>query len=256
MPFTKPTGVERRTVSAELRTGAGDEFSLLGYAATFNSWSKDLGGFREIIRPGTFVRSIRAGADVKCLFNHAADNILGRTKSGTLQVEEDSKGLRFRCQLDRTSQAHRDLYSAVKRGDIDECSFAFSVAKGGQSWDEGTNPETGEPIAQRTLTDVDLIDVSCVTYPAYNQTSVEGRTKTPDYAGRKFVPQSATEKLWHARKQMRRAAAMLARPIVEAQKRDEGWDPIVDMASQIRCNLDLAHRSLRLRLPVAKPRAC
>jgi len=203
-----------------------------------------LGGFREIIRPGTFARSIRAGSDVKCLFNHVHDNILGRTKSGTLQVEEDSKGLCFRCQLDRNSQAHRDLYSAVKRGDIDECSFAFSVAKGGQSWDEGTDPETGERIAQRTLTDVDLIDVSCVTYPAYNQTSVEGRAKTPDYAGRKFVPQSVTEKLWHARKQMRRAAAMLARPIVEAQKRDDGWDPIQDMASQIRCNLDLAHRFL------------
>src|SRR5258708_39469830 len=130
-------GVQRRTFT-ELRTD-GQEFCLSGYAATFNSWSKNLGGFREQIAPGTFTRSIQQKADVKALFNHDENTILGRTKSRTLTLSTDDRGLRFHCQLDKDSQAHRDLYSSVKRGDIDECSFSFTVPAGGDSWTEGTD---------------------------------------------------------------------------------------------------------------------
>ncbi len=165
---------ETRTMSAELRT-MGDEFSLIGYAATFNSWSKDLGGFREKILPGAFTRSLNAKADVKALFNHDPSKILGRTLSGTLTLSTDAKGLRFRCQLDKENQSHRDLYASIKRGDISECSFAFSVAQDGDMWVEGMDPDTNQRTSLRTLKDVDLLDVSAVTNPAYDNTAVGAR---------------------------------------------------------------------------------
>jgi HK97 family phage prohead protease len=173
--FQNTSGVQRRAISAELRT-AGDEFALVGYAATFNSLSKNLGGFREQISSGAFKRTLAAKPNVVCLFNHDPNQILGRTKSGTLEVSTDARGLKFRCQLDKNSQAHRDLHSAVKRGDIDECSFAFTVPAGGDAWTDGTDPETNSKIAVRTLLDVDLIDCSVVTYPAYNETSAGARS--------------------------------------------------------------------------------
>jgi HK97 family phage prohead protease len=161
-------------ISTELRT-SGDEFALVGYAARHNVLSHNLGGFREIIRPGAFTRSLKEKADVKCLLNHAPDNILGRTKSGTLTLGQDDHGLHFRCQLDRTNSDHQNIHSACLRGDIDECSFAFTVAKGGQDWADGKDPDTGEDCLMRSLTNVDLLDVSCVTYPAYPSTSVAAR---------------------------------------------------------------------------------
>jgi uncharacterized protein len=188
------TGKEARTVHATLRIAekrdatigggaGGDEFALAGYASLYNSPSKDLGGFHEVIRQGAFTRSLRANADVKCLFNHDANQILGRTRSGTLSLSEDSHGLKFRCQLDKNQQAHRDLYAAIKRGDVSECSFAFTVAPGGQTWEDAPE-ENGQKMYKRTLTDVDLIDVSAVTYPAYDGTEVGTRSerRSADYA--------------------------------------------------------------------------
>jgi len=178
-PIQASEGIQRRSAS-ELRA-ATDDFALIGYAAKYNSMSKDLGGFREVILRGAFARSLTEGADVKCTFNHAPDNILGRTQSGTLSLSDDSIGLHFRCQLDRNQTAHRDLYSAVKRGDITECSFAFTVAPGGQQWEEGPQ-ENGQAMYKRTLTDVDLIDVAAVVYPAYPATAVAARSngRKPD----------------------------------------------------------------------------
>jgi HK97 family phage prohead protease len=182
--FKSAQGHQTRTVSGtlgvETRDGAGDEFALIGYASVFNTWSHDLGGFKEIILPGTFARSLREGADVKCLFNHAPDNILGRTKSGTCTVSEDSHGLRFRCQLDKNNSRHADLYRSIKRGDIDECSFAFKVPDGGQQWAESKD-ENGQTQYKRTISDVDLIDVSIVTYPAYPGT--EAGARAANYRG-------------------------------------------------------------------------
>lgn len=168
--------IERRYIT-ELRAGEsqGDEMSLVGYAARFNSPSKDLGGFRETIAPGAFTRTLASQPDVKCLFNHSADKVLGRTTSGTLQLEQDNVGLKFRCMLDPNQQSHRDLHSAVKRGDINECSFAFTPnGANGDTWADAKD-ERGNWFIQRTLNDVDLYDVSPVTHPAYNSTGVQAR---------------------------------------------------------------------------------
>jgi uncharacterized protein len=134
-----------------------------------------LGGFKERIAPGAFTRSLVEGTDVKCLVNHSPSELLGRTKNGTLNLEQDSRGLKFRCALNPDSQAHRDLHAAIKRGDMDECSFAFTVPEGGDVWDEAKD-ENGQRYQRRTLRDVDLLDVSAVTYPAYNNTSVGARS--------------------------------------------------------------------------------
>jgi HK97 family phage prohead protease len=161
---------------AELRAdGQGDEMAIAGYAALFNSDSKNLGGFKERIAPGAFTRSIEAGADVKALVNHDPSQLLGRTKNGTLSLSQDERGLKFRCVLNAESGAHRDLYAAIKRGDMDECSFAFTVPEGGQDWQDVDDPEEQDMYAIRTLKDVNLMDVSAVTYPAYNNTSVGAR---------------------------------------------------------------------------------
>jgi HK97 family phage prohead protease len=165
----------RSTRSFELRAAAED-FVLEGIAVSWGCLSQDLGGFRERIQRGAFTRSLKQGADVKCLLNHDANFVLGRTKSGTLQLQETSTGLTFRCQLDKNIGSHRDVYASVKRGDINECSFAFTVAQGGDAFDEAT--ENGKRFTRRTITDANLIDVSVVTYPAYNApgaTSVDAR---------------------------------------------------------------------------------
>jgi hypothetical protein len=176
------TKQEFRSLSAELRAESqGDEMALVGYAALFNSESKDLGGYKERIVPGAFTRSLREGTDVKALINHSPNQLLGRVKNGTLKLEQDSRGLKFRCLLNANSQAHRDLYASIKRGDMDECSFAFSVAPGGDDFTDATD-ERGKKYLLRTLKDVSLSDISCVTYPAYSTTSVDARSAfVPDY---------------------------------------------------------------------------
>lgn len=169
--------IEKRFIEAtELRAGEGDDFSLVGYAATFNAPSQDLGGFIETIAPGAFTRALSEKQDVRALYNHA-DRPLGRTKSGTLVLTQDAKGLRFRCLLDPNQQLHRDLHSSVKRGDIDACSFAFKpAAENGDLW-EDRKDASGKWYIARTLTDVDLFDVSIVNTPAYLSTSVQARSE-------------------------------------------------------------------------------
>lgn len=157
----------RYLAGTELRAKGGN--AIEGYAAVFNSQSEDLGGFRESIRPGAFSRAIREKQDVRCLFNHNSDTILGRTRSGTLRLLEDSTGLQFNCDLPDT-QAGRDVREMIRRGDINQCSFGFVAQDDTWSRDGKT----------RELVDVDLFDVSPVTYAAYPQTSVSARSLWPD----------------------------------------------------------------------------
>lgn len=154
----------------ELRASS-DGNAIEGYAAVFGQESEDLGGFRETVRSGAFSRAIRSKQDVRALWNHDPGVLLGRTSSGTLQLSEDDRGLKFRVELPDT-QAARDLKTLIARGDISQCSFGFCAV--GQEWNNDASP------AQRTLTDVDLFDVSPVTFPAYPQTSIGLRTMWPD----------------------------------------------------------------------------
>ena len=166
-----PLVIERRYVDLEVTELRVDENEnvLEGYAAVFGKWSDNLGFFREKIRKGAFKRSIKDGADVKALFNHDSNMILGRVKNDTLEVKEDDKGLFYRVQLPETSYA-KDLYESVKRGDITQNSFGFETLS--DKWNDKGD--------ERELLEVKLFDVSPVTYPAYPQTKVTARSLIQD----------------------------------------------------------------------------
>ena len=166
---------ERRLLkSAEYRAneGANGEKILEGYAAVFDR-TTDLGWFTEVVKPSAFNKTLADGADVRALFNHDSNYILGRVKSGTLTLSIDDVGLRFKVVLPPTQYAD-DLWESVKRGDVDQSSFGFQVIK--ERWtyqNEGTQDET----ALRELLEVKLFDVSPVTFPAYEETAVTARDK-------------------------------------------------------------------------------
>lgn len=154
----------RITENIELRTAHSGR-SIEGYAAVFGQRSENLGGFKETIRPGAFARAIRERQDVRALFNHDPKQLLGRTRSGTLRLSEDGTGLRFQVDMPDTTLG-RDVYTLVKRGDISQCSFGFTCAR--DSWNAAGD--------RRELLDVDLSDISPVTFPAYQGTSVAARS--------------------------------------------------------------------------------
>lgn len=138
---------------------------IRGHAAVFNQLSEDLGGFREQIAPGAFIEAIERD-DVRALFNHDANFVLGRTVSKTLRLSEDARGLAIEIDPPDT-QAARDLMVSISRGDVSQMSFGFTIRPGGQDW---AKDDDGRTI--RTLKKVRLFDVSPVTYPAYPQTDV------------------------------------------------------------------------------------
>lgn len=163
------TTIERRAFPIEFRLEQGEAPKIRGYAAVFNQESELLGGFRETIAPGAFKKTLKE-ADVRALFNHDPNFVLGRTSAGTLALREDKNGLYMEIDAPDTQQG-RDVMTLIERGDVDQASFAFRVVK-----DTWTNEEGQTPT--RTLDEVQLFDVSPVTYPAYTQTSVAVRSMT------------------------------------------------------------------------------
>lgn len=163
---------EIRTLCSEVRASPTENKTLRfeGYAAVFNSETEMYGGdFIESIAPGAFRDALKHD-DVRALFNHDPNYVLGRNTAGTLTLQEDEKGLHFDVIAPDIGWA-RDLHESVKRGDIDQCSFAFSVED--EEWIRGRN---GSP-DRRTIKRCKLYDVSIVTYPAYDATSVSARSK-------------------------------------------------------------------------------
>jgi len=175
--------IERRAFSLEqLEVRKQDDTpTITGYAAMFNQLSEPLGGFREVIRPGAFRNSLKY-ADVRALWNHDPNYVLGRTKSGTLKLAEDEHGLAIEIIPPDTTWA-RDLLESIRRGDVDQMSFGFRTIK--DSW-VTTNGET-----LRELLEVELFDVSPVTFPAYPQTSVQVRTAEEVY--REYISSSGLQ---------------------------------------------------------------
>ncbi len=131
-----------------------------GYAAVFNSRTLLWEGLEEVISPGAFSRAL-SGSDIRCLFDHDWSKVLGRTKSGTLRLEEDDRGLKFEVELPNTTVAN-DLIESMSRGDINQCSFGFIPTE--ETWDYNTDP------VLRTVNEVELFEVSIVSLPAYQDT--------------------------------------------------------------------------------------
>lgn len=166
--------VERRFFNCELRKGADSERTIVGYGAVFNKLSDNLGGFRELIKPGAF--DGRLQDDVRALLNHDPNFVLARTKSGTLDLSVDQEGLRYEFGAPDT-QAGRDLVVSMDRGDIDQSSFAFYVDE--DSWDEDDDGR----IVRTILKFKRLFDVSPVTFPAYPDAPASVRGLEPAVEG-------------------------------------------------------------------------
>ena len=154
--------IEQRFQPVEVRVEPakdGKPSKIVGYAAVYNSLSQDLGGFVERVMPGAFDACLRSSPDVVARYNHNA--MLGRTKSGTLQLASDSKGLAYSIDLPDTTVG-RDVAECIKRGDVTGSSFCFRVKA--ESWiDDG-----GDSLPIREIRELEeLRDVGPVDCPAY-----------------------------------------------------------------------------------------
>ena len=160
--------IERRFHIGEIRANES-KMRLVGHAAVFNQLSEELFGFREMIRPGAFAETIKR-ADVRALWNHDPNFPLARTTNKTLRLEEDNVGLAMEADLVNASYA-RDLVKSIERGDVDQMSFGFIVLPDGEVW----SMQDGGYV--RELINVELFDVSPVTYAAYPQTDIEAERR-------------------------------------------------------------------------------
>jgi len=161
----KKKKMEKRIFNVETRVDSTEEGKdvVVGYASVYNSRSNDLGGFYEYIEKDAFSEELIQKSDVRALINHDPNLILARNTSGTLKLYADEKGLRYEFDLDNELSYAKNLGVSMKRGDISQSSFAFTVAE-----DDWYTDEEGNNI--RTIKKIDrLYDVSPVTYPAYNQ---------------------------------------------------------------------------------------
>lgn len=163
---TPNVNTEVRSYALEIRaTPAG---KVEGYAAVYDSWSEDLGGFVERLQTGSLDKAVKNSTDIVARYNHNRDLMLGRTSSGTLEVWTDSKGMGFRVALPRTTFA-RDLLEQIERGDVRGASFEFSGAE--SHWEKHGN------LDRRTILSVERVhDVGPCPDPAYRDTSVAKRS--------------------------------------------------------------------------------
>lgn len=157
----------RCLASAELRA-RGDSRTISGYGAVFDSLSEFIGyfGFRETIQYGAFSRVLRENPDVKCLIDHDPSLIVARTSAGSLRLDQDTHGLHFVAEVAPTSVGN-DLLANIREGNVNQCSFGFTVAK--DAWNSDRS-------LRQILEIGELRDVSPCTYPAYPQTQVNVRS--------------------------------------------------------------------------------
>lgn len=139
-----------------------EENIVEGYALKFNKESRNLGGFVETISPSA-LEGVDL-SDVRCFLDHDSSKLLGRTSSGTLTLNVDEVGLHFRCVLPNTSVG-RDAMELVKRGDLNQCSFGFTVDR--DDWSQG------QEVMHRSIQKIgSLFEISLVSIPAYDDTDV------------------------------------------------------------------------------------
>lgn len=161
-----------RSVPTEFTTrDDSGALSIEGYFAVFDSNYEIAPGMSESIAQGAFSRTI--SGDIRALINHDTTLVLGRTKANTLELREDTHGLWGHIDINPNDGDAMNLYERVKRGDVDQCSFGFDIRS------EDTDIREDGSI-HWTIRDVDLYEVSCCTFPAYEQTNISAREKTRD----------------------------------------------------------------------------
>lgn len=182
---------EHRTMkmgTMAIREEGGKRY-LEGHFAVFNQPYEVLPGWIETIAPGAFSKALASGKDIKVLWNHNPDIVMGSTAAHTASLWEDETGLPGRVEINELDQAAKDAYARVDRGDVTGCSFGFEISRMEESWDDDGTYRT------RILEVDPLYEVSPCTFPAYTQTSISARAA-------KQLDQ-ARERLKEARKEKR-----------------------------------------------------
>jgi len=168
---TKTKEMDKRELQTKFKVlrqeANSDELIIDGYFALYENETELFEGSYEIITKGAFDNTLNN--DIRALWNHDTQFVLGRNKSGTLELKTDDKGLFATVRLPNTQYA-RDLYELVSRGDVDQASFGFNIlaedleelASGGYRW---------------RINEIDLHEISVVTFPAYENTSVSARSR-------------------------------------------------------------------------------
>jgi len=164
-------GRQLRMVSTSFFTreaveGQGEHI-IEGYFAVFGDVYDIAPGMSESIAPGAFTRSL--SGDIRALINHDTTLVLGRTKAHTLELREDSRGLWGRVTINPNDVDAMSLYERVKRGDVDGCSIGFDIIQEDTEFREDGS-------IHWTIRDVDLYEVSCCTFPAYEATDISARS--------------------------------------------------------------------------------
>lgn len=146
---------------------------ITGFAVVFGDETVIGGDFRERIAPGAFTRTLKERPDVVMLLDHDSGRVLGRTAARTLSLREDRAGLYFALTVDPTTPEGQTALGTVGRHDISGCSFGFRVRA--ETWDDG-----GDRLPLRTITDVDLYEITLTAFPAYPTTSAAIRSTAAD----------------------------------------------------------------------------
>lgn len=168
-----------RTVGTEFNTREdGENLVIEGYFAVFNSDYDIAPGLSESIAPGAFQSSL--ANDVRALINHDTTLVLGRTKAHTLEIREDSRGLFGSIRINPKDQDAMNLYERVKRGDVDQCSFGFDIISEDTEYREDGS-------VHWEIRDLILYEVSCCTFPAYEETSISARNAQADEVKKRHV---------------------------------------------------------------------
>ena len=158
-----------RTALTEFNTREdGEDLTIEGYFAVFNS-NYDLGmGMSESIAPGAFTSSL--AGDIRALINHDTTLVLGRTSAHTFEIRQDEHGLWGKIQLNPHDQDALTLYARVKRGDVNQCSIGFNIIS-----EETDYREDGS--VHWTIKDIELFECSACTFPAYEETAISARAR-------------------------------------------------------------------------------
>ena len=160
---------QMRSIASKFETRESEEGLFIeGYFSVFNSTYELWPGATESVAPGAFANTL--GGDIRALIDHETRLVLGRNKSGTLELREDSHGLWGRVKINPNDQDAVNLYERVKRGDVDQCSFGFDIVK------EDTEVRDDGSV-HWPIREVKLYEVSVVTFPAYTETSVSARKR-------------------------------------------------------------------------------
>jgi|SRR5690625_1979195 len=158
-----------RSLETDLQTRTDESEKVIeGYFAVFNSETELFPGALEEVSTGAFDNTL--SNDIRALINHDTAFVLGRNKSNTLDLKVDSRGLWGAIKINEKDSDAVNLYERVKRGDVDNCSFGFNILKEDTDFrDDGS--------VKWTIREIDLHEVSIVTFPAYGETSVQARMK-------------------------------------------------------------------------------